>query len=94
MHIYYLHQTLCKQLHAKIDVVDEERYDCEAKVSKHNKDVSPHEHVAAHCPSCQWLFTTFRHPHSNLDPRAETEGAGSWRQIQKACPEEGQGVSR
>lgn len=33
-------QTLCKQLHAKIDVVDEERYDCESKVHKHNKDVS------------------------------------------------------
>lgn len=33
-------QTLCKQLHAKIDVVDEERYDCESKVNKHNKDVS------------------------------------------------------
>ncbi|XP_026217045.1 troponin I, slow skeletal muscle-like [Anabas testudineus] len=32
-------QTLCKQLHAKIDVVDEERYDCESKVSKHNKDI-------------------------------------------------------
>lgn len=33
-------QNLCKQLHSKIDVVDEERYDCESKVSKHNKDVS------------------------------------------------------
>ncbi|XP_074554806.1 troponin I, slow skeletal muscle-like isoform X2 [Halichoeres trimaculatus] len=32
-------QKLCKQLHAKIDVVDEERYDCESKVSKHNKDI-------------------------------------------------------
>ncbi|XP_071392464.1 troponin I, slow skeletal muscle-like [Centroberyx affinis] len=32
-------QNLCKQLHAKIDVVDEERYDCESKVSKHNKDI-------------------------------------------------------
>lgn len=33
-------QNLCKQLHSKIDVVDEERYDCESKVGKHNKDVS------------------------------------------------------
>ena len=33
-------QTLCRQLHSKIDVVDEERYDCESKVNKHNKDVS------------------------------------------------------
>uniref|UniRef100_A0A3B4TEF9 Troponin I, slow skeletal muscle-like n=2 Tax=Seriola dumerili TaxID=41447 RepID=A0A3B4TEF9_SERDU len=32
-------QNLCKQLHSKIDVVDEERYDCESKVSKHNKDI-------------------------------------------------------
>ncbi|KAK2883052.1 hypothetical protein Q8A73_021985 [Channa argus] len=32
-------QNLCKQLHAQIDVVDEERYDCEYRVSKHNKDI-------------------------------------------------------
>ncbi|TKS90833.1 Troponin I, slow skeletal muscle [Collichthys lucidus] len=32
-------QKICKQLHSKIDVVDEERYDCEYKVSKHNKDI-------------------------------------------------------
>ncbi|XP_028306472.1 troponin I, skeletal, slow d [Gouania willdenowi] len=32
-------QNLCKQLYAKIDVVDEERYDCESKVNKHNKDI-------------------------------------------------------
>ncbi|XP_056138594.1 troponin I, skeletal, slow c [Lampris incognitus] len=33
-------QKLCKQLHAKIDAVDEERYDCEAKVAKNNKDIN------------------------------------------------------
>lgn len=33
-------QNLCKQLYTKIDVVDEERYDYEDKVIKHNKDVS------------------------------------------------------
>uniref|UniRef100_A0A672Q3T2 Troponin I, skeletal, slow c n=1 Tax=Sinocyclocheilus grahami TaxID=75366 RepID=A0A672Q3T2_SINGR len=33
-------QKLCRQLNAKIDVVDEERYDFEAKVNKNNKDVS------------------------------------------------------
>ncbi|XP_036978420.1 troponin I, slow skeletal muscle-like isoform X2 [Acanthopagrus latus] len=32
-------QNLCKQLHSKIDITDEERYDCESKVSKHNKDI-------------------------------------------------------
>ncbi|KAL7827851.1 hypothetical protein AOLI_G00310030 [Acnodon oligacanthus] len=32
-------QNLCKQLHAKIDVVDEERFDCESKVDKNNKDI-------------------------------------------------------
>lgn len=33
-------QNLCKQLSAKVDVVDEERYEYEDKVFKHNKDVS------------------------------------------------------
>ncbi|XP_003972846.2 troponin I, slow skeletal muscle-like [Takifugu rubripes] len=32
-------QNLCKQLHSKIEVVDEERYDCESKVKKHNNDI-------------------------------------------------------
>ncbi|NP_001187788.1 troponin I, skeletal, slow c [Ictalurus punctatus] len=32
-------QKLCRQLHAKIDVVDEERYDFEAKVNKNNKEI-------------------------------------------------------
>ncbi|XP_061085399.1 troponin I, skeletal, slow c [Conger conger] len=32
-------QNLCKHLHQKIDVVDEERYDCEAKVVKNNRDI-------------------------------------------------------
>ncbi|KAK5848869.1 hypothetical protein PBY51_008556 [Eleginops maclovinus] len=32
-------KNLVKQLHSKIDVVDEERYDCEFKVGKHNKDI-------------------------------------------------------
>lgn len=36
----YVCQNLCKQLYEKIDVVDEERYDCEAKVMKHCSDVS------------------------------------------------------
>uniref|UniRef100_A0A3B4BB24 Uncharacterized protein n=1 Tax=Periophthalmus magnuspinnatus TaxID=409849 RepID=A0A3B4BB24_9GOBI len=32
-------QKICKQLHERIDLVDEERYDCEAKVNKNNKDI-------------------------------------------------------
>ncbi|KAL2093719.1 hypothetical protein ACEWY4_011031 [Coilia grayii] len=32
-------QKLCKELHAKIDKVDEERYDADAKVAKGNKEV-------------------------------------------------------
>lgn len=32
-------QELCKKLHAKIDVVDEERYDMEVKVSKSSKEL-------------------------------------------------------
>ncbi|XP_044034983.1 troponin I, slow skeletal muscle-like isoform X2 [Siniperca chuatsi] len=31
-------QKLCKQIHAKNEMVDEERYDCEAKVIKNNRD--------------------------------------------------------
>uniref|UniRef100_A0A3B3WRF5 Uncharacterized protein n=1 Tax=Poecilia mexicana TaxID=48701 RepID=A0A3B3WRF5_9TELE len=32
-------QTLCKELHRKIDVADEERYDIEAKVAKNIKEI-------------------------------------------------------
>ncbi|XP_058501270.1 troponin I, slow skeletal muscle-like [Solea solea] len=32
-------QTLCRELHLKIDVVDEERYDINAKVDKNNKEI-------------------------------------------------------
>lgn len=33
-------QNLCKDLHQKIDVVDEERYDIEAKVNKSDKEAN------------------------------------------------------
>ena len=33
-------QGLCKELHHKIDVVDEERYDIAAKVAKNDKEVN------------------------------------------------------
>ncbi|XP_054886659.1 troponin I, cardiac muscle-like [Poeciliopsis prolifica] len=32
-------QTLCKELHRKIDVADEERYDIDAKVAKNIKEI-------------------------------------------------------
>ncbi|KAI5100599.1 troponin I, skeletal, fast, partial [Silurus meridionalis] len=32
-------QELCKKLHAKIDKIDEDRYDLESKVSKSNKEI-------------------------------------------------------
>ncbi|CAK6950863.1 LOW QUALITY PROTEIN: troponin I%2C slow skeletal muscle-like [Scomber scombrus] len=32
-------QAMCKELNRKIDVVDEERYDTEAKVLKNNKEI-------------------------------------------------------
>lgn len=35
----FIPQQLCKDIHAKIEVVDEERYDCEAKVFKNSRDV-------------------------------------------------------
>lgn len=33
-------QNLCKELHQKLDVVDEERYDIDAKVMKNDTEVS------------------------------------------------------
>uniref|UniRef100_A0A8C1U6L2 Uncharacterized protein n=1 Tax=Cyprinus carpio TaxID=7962 RepID=A0A8C1U6L2_CYPCA len=33
-------QNLCKELHQKIDVVDEERYDIESKVAKNEKEIT------------------------------------------------------
>ncbi|KAM9377713.1 troponin I, skeletal, slow c [Pholidichthys leucotaenia] len=33
-------QKLCKQMHEKIQTVDEERYDCEAKVIKNYRDIN------------------------------------------------------
>lgn len=32
-------QELCREMHAKIDVVDEERYDIEAKVMHNTREV-------------------------------------------------------
>lgn len=32
-------QNLCKELHQKTDVVDEERYDIQSKVGKNEKEV-------------------------------------------------------
>ena len=38
-HTAFLHQDLCRQLHARVDKVDEERYDVEAKVTKNITEV-------------------------------------------------------
>lgn len=35
----FLHQDLCRQLHARVDKVDEERYDVEVKVTKNITEV-------------------------------------------------------
>lgn len=40
MYVYL--QALCKDLHRKIDVADEERYDIDLKVSKNIKEVWIH----------------------------------------------------
>ncbi|XP_030621128.1 troponin I, slow skeletal muscle-like [Chanos chanos] len=37
-------QNLCKELHRKIDVVDEERYDVEAKVAKNDRELADLNH--------------------------------------------------
>ncbi|XP_057185546.1 troponin I4b, tandem duplicate 3 [Triplophysa rosa] len=37
-------QNLCKEQHQKIDVVDEERYDIEAKVKKNEKEIAELNH--------------------------------------------------
>lgn len=39
-HTLIFSKELCKDLHRKIDVVDEERYDIAAKVSKNEAEVS------------------------------------------------------
>lgn len=39
VHATFLHQDLCRQLHARVDKVDEERYDVEAKVTKNITEV-------------------------------------------------------
>ncbi|XP_076425687.1 troponin I, cardiac muscle isoform X1 [Peromyscus maniculatus bairdii] len=36
----FLHQDLCRQLHARVDKVDEERYDVEAKVTKNITEIA------------------------------------------------------
>lgn len=36
-------QDLCRELHAKVEVVDEERYDIEAKCLHNTREVSPRE---------------------------------------------------
>lgn len=38
-HTTFLYQDLCRQLHARVDKVDEERYDVEAKVTKNITEV-------------------------------------------------------
>lgn len=38
-HTAFLHQDLCRQLHARVDKVDEERYDVEVKVTKNITEV-------------------------------------------------------
>lgn len=48
-------QELCKKLHAKIESVDEERYDTEVKLQKTNKEVSfrgSHPSESPAHPSC------------------------------------------
>ncbi|XP_030622461.1 troponin I, slow skeletal muscle-like [Chanos chanos] len=37
-------QALCRELHQKIDVIDEERYDIEAKVAKNQKEIENLSH--------------------------------------------------
>lgn len=39
---FFMSQKLCKDMHAQIDQVDEERYDSEAKVFKNSRDVCKH----------------------------------------------------
>ncbi|KAB1274437.1 Troponin I; cardiac muscle [Camelus dromedarius] len=39
-HTTFLHQDLCRQLHARVDKVDEERYDVEAKVTKNITEIA------------------------------------------------------
>lgn len=39
----FILQELCKELHRKIDVVDEARYDMEVKVAKNDQEVQSNQ---------------------------------------------------
>lgn len=53
-------QALCKELHQKIDVVDEERYDIELKVGKNNKEVRRLDSASARwCSQHIWNVAHF-----------------------------------
>lgn len=55
-------QTLCKELHRKIDVADEERYDIEAKVAKNIKEVWIHSFISSSlCVNKYCLVFFFSH---------------------------------
>lgn len=49
---YILLQDLCKDLHHKIDVVDEERYDIGLKVSKNDMEVRHIKDIRRCCIQC------------------------------------------
>lgn len=48
-------QELCREIHHKIDVIDEERYDLETKVSKCNKEVGREQRPRLHLTEAQLL---------------------------------------
>lgn len=73
--VYFSSQELCKKLHAKIDSVDEERYDTEVRLQKTNKEVSIHWSIqlilhsspgawSVSQNSCSALSAHFSLPHS------------------------------
>lgn len=62
-------QALCKDLHQKIDVVDEERYDISVKVTKNEKEVLHHHHLSYYVDSMEIHFMLIHYNESASDCR-------------------------
>lgn len=53
-------QTLCEELHARIDVVDEERYDIEAKVLHNTREVKK-QNKTQNCSKKIYIKCIYQH---------------------------------
>lgn len=63
IYVFYQHQELCRKLHKEIDLVDEERYDMEIKVTKSNKEVRRNISLSAKGFRWQMFYLHMKSPH-------------------------------